>query len=55
MDKNVITNGRKKAISKHAAVFSPMVFVKISMLIPRKKDVRSNPHLGIEKGSNRIK
>lgn len=51
----VITDGRKKAMITHEAAFSPIVFVKISMPSPRKKERSSNNHFGVLKGSKRIK
>jgi hypothetical protein len=51
----VITNGLRKAISTHAAAFNPMVFVKISMLNPKRKEEISNIHRGVSKGINRMK
>lgn len=51
----VIINGRANAIAKHAEAFNPMVFVKMSMLIPRTKESNNSIQRGVENGSKRMK
>ena len=50
-----ITKGLQKAISKQADVFNPIVLVKISMPIPRKKAEISNIQRGMSNGNNNMK
>ena len=50
-----ITKGRANAINTHAAAFSPMVLVKISIPIPRINERINKIQRGVENGSKRMK
>jgi hypothetical protein len=50
-----ITKGRANPIRTQAAAFSPMVFVKISIPIPKMNERTNSIQRGVENGRRRIK